>query len=199
MKKIILVIVFGTLIFTFIGTAKADTFELNLFDLGCPGAFDHNSQSWSSEFDLGITFTEITNVYIDWSGEITAGLAVYDYDPCNPFPLDVAITAYLDMPIHAGTSVWGGEDTYPIPELFERQSDFTLWGTWSGLLDGQATIWLYYETLGIVDGHYIKSGSIALDRANLVVEGTVPEPSSLFLIFSGGLWIIHRSQRIKSN
>ncbi|MBN1392101.1 MAG: PEP-CTERM sorting domain-containing protein [Sedimentisphaerales bacterium] len=192
MKKVIIAIMLATA-----GVALGDTVELNLFSLGCPTAFDHNSQYWTSDFDLGVTFTEITNVYIDWSGEITAGLVVRNSDPCNPFPRDVAISTYLDMPIDAGASAWGGQDTYPTPEPFERQSDYQLFGlgTWSGLLDGRATIWLYYETLMIGEGYYIKSGSIILNKANLVVEGVIPEPSSLCLIGLGGLWIIRKSQK----
>ncbi len=93
----------------FAGLAGADTIELDLFDFGCPTEFDYNAPYWQTDFDLGVTFTEITNVYIDWSGEITAGLAVNDTDPCNPFPLDVGIRASLsnDPLPRAITETWG--------------------------------------------------------------------------------------------
>ena len=179
------------------GPSEAVIVELDLLSLGCPTEFNHDTPNWQADFDLGVEFIEITNVYMDWSGSITAGLAI-DYDhPDEPFPLDVAISAYLDMPIHAGTSVWGGEATYPAPEPFDRQSDFELFGlgTWSGLLDGQAKIWLYYESLIIVEGRYIESGSITLDRANLVVEGVVPEPASLLLFGTGAIVLLTRYGR----
>lgn len=175
--------------------AGADTVELDLFTLGCPSTYDHNSPSWTSDFDLGVTFSQIDHVYMDWSGEITAGLAIDYSDPCNPFPLDVAISSYLDMPVHALSSMWGGEANYPAPEPFDSQSDFRIWGSWSGLLDGQGTIWLFYEGLIISEGDYIESGSIVLDRANLIVEGVIPEPLTLYFLGLGGFWITRKSQK----
>ena len=71
--------------------AYSDTVEVNLFDLGCPT----NLSSWTTEFDMGVTFSQISNVYIDWSGQMTAGLAVSNNNPNNPFPMDIGIIAYL--------------------------------------------------------------------------------------------------------
>jgi hypothetical protein len=178
------------------GHVWADTVEVNLFDLGCPTGFNKNAPYWMSDFDLGVTFTEITNVYIDWSGTITAGIAIKDYNPDEPYPLDVSIKAYLDMPIDIGVSVWGGEESYPSPELFYGQSVFQLRvpRTWNDLLDGRATIWMYYGELIIIEGRYIESGYITLDKANFVVEGVVPEPATLLLISLGVFGI--RANRI---
>lgn len=191
----------AVLILGMLSTARATIVELDLFSLGCPTEYDFNSPYWTSDFDLGVEFVGIDSVYMDWSGEITGGLGEYDSHPGEPFPLDVAVKAYLDMPIDAGTSVWGGGDTYPAPEIFDCQSDFELFGlgTWSDLLDGRATIWLYHESLIIIDGSYVEYGSIILDRANLVVEGVIPEPSTLCLLVLGGLWITCKSRRNRFN
>jgi len=168
--------------------AGADIVELNLFDLGCPIEFNWDTQNWQTDFDLGVEFVEISSVYMDWSGEITAGLATNLLKPGpQPFPLDVFICAYLDIPIRAGTSVQGGGDTYPVPEPFDHQSDFKLWGSWSGLMDGQATIWLYYNELVGPYLTYVESGLVYLERVTLVVDGViVPEPASLLLLSLGG-------------
>ncbi|MBN2019277.1 MAG: PEP-CTERM sorting domain-containing protein, partial [Sedimentisphaerales bacterium] len=100
---------------------------------------------------------------------------------------DVAISSYFEFPIDAYTSIWGGQEIYPEPEPFECQSDFQLFGqgTWSDLLDGQATIWLYYETVIIGEGGYVESGHITLDRAYLVVDGVIPEPTTILLLLLG--------------
>ena len=36
--------------------------------LDCAGTYDPDNQYWTTDFDLGVTFTEIFHVYIDWSG-----------------------------------------------------------------------------------------------------------------------------------
>ena len=43
------------------------------------------------DFDLGVTFTEISNIYIDWSGRITAELVGAD----PPFPINGQFVAKL--------------------------------------------------------------------------------------------------------
>jgi len=202
MKTKVIATIIVVLVLGFAGISDADIVELDLFSIGCPTEFDWDSSYWQEDFDLGVEFVDIDSVYIDWSGEITAGLAVLDDNPDEPFPLDVAISAYLDIPIDAGTSVWGGGGTYPEPEPFDCQSDFELFGlgTWSGLLDGQATIWLYYEGLIIIGGRYIESGSIVLDRATLRVEGViVPEPATMWFLVIGGIWMTRKLQRNKLN
>jgi len=174
--------------------------ELDLFDLGCPRQYDHDNSTpdpsyWKSDFDLGVTLTEITNVYMDWAGEITAGLAIYDYDPGNPFPLEVGIYASLGFnPSLRRTEVWGGETTYPEPEGFSYLSKIGPSGTvaWSDLLDGEGVITIGYTEFIILFGRYVQHGSILLDKATLSVEGTIiPEPST-FLFFAVGLIVLRR-------
>ena len=194
-------IILAVFVLGFSGMADADIVELNLFDLGCPTEFNWDMQYWQTDFDLGVEFVEISNVYIDWSGEITGGLAIDYRKPDEPFPLEVAISSYLDVPIDAGASIWGGETTYPEPESFDCQSDLELFGlgTWSSLLDGQATISLYYEGLIIIGGRYVESGSIVLDRANLVIEGVIPEPSAFSILLLGGSWMGRKFLKNKFN
>jgi len=184
MKNAIIAGVVGIMLFGGLPLANGDIVEL---PLSAAGVYTSGSL-WTTDFDFGITFTSISNVYIDWSGEITAGQAVRDSNPTELFPLDVGIKSYLEPPINAGTTVWGGQETYPTPESFDVLSEFQLSGagSWSGLLDGQGTIWVYYMELIMVAGHYVQHGSITIDNASLVIDGTpVPEPVSVLFLAVG--------------
>jgi len=180
--------------------ANADIVELDLFSLGCPTEYDFNSPYWTTDFDLGVEFTDISNVYMDWAGEITGGLAVYDFHPGEPFPEYVGIYAYLRPPIGHSTSTWGGQSTYPDPEPFDCLSEFGLSGTdtWLGLLDGQGTILIDYTELLKTGGQYVEHGCVTLDGAALVVDGTiVPEPSTILLL-TIGMFALRVNERNKS-
>ncbi|MHC4665821.1 MAG: PEP-CTERM sorting domain-containing protein [Planctomycetota bacterium] len=165
--------------------ARADILEL---PLNCPGVYDSNTPAWTSDFDLGATFTEISHVYIDWAGEITAGLAIIYDNSSDPVPKEVGIGASLGAnPYLRAVSIWGGEGTYPDPEAFDSVSEFELVGgsTWSDLIDGRGSITIEYEEL-IIPGSYIEHGSVDLTSATLVVDGTVvPEPATLLLLAIG--------------
>src|SRR3989339_1322847 len=81
--------------------------ELDLFSIGCPTEFDFDSSFWRTNFDLGVTFTEISHVYIDWSGEITAGLATSTSNP-QPYPINVGARVSIGIPFPwQYTEVWG--------------------------------------------------------------------------------------------
>lgn len=181
--------------------ASADIVSLDLFDLGCQTIYDLNSPAWTSDFDLGITFTEISNVYIDWTGEITGGLAVKGVG--DPFPIDVGIGAYFEKPLNwRHTGLWGGEAAYPDPEPFDCLSEF-LYGSmpWSELFDGQSTITIEYKELIILDGSYLEHGSVVLTGAAIVVDGVIiPEPASILLLVLGMVTIrVIRQKNITSS
>ncbi len=123
---------------------------------------------------------------MDWSGEITAGLAIKYSNPDEPLPCSAGTFAVLGKPFDwRFTDVVSGGTTYPAPEPFDCQSDF---GTmpWLELLDGQSTITIEYTEPILSDGMFIKHGFIALNSATLIVEGViVPEPATLWLLFLG--------------
>ena len=69
--------------------------ELVSLPLDCAGTYDAGPSYWESDFDFGVTFSSIEHVYIDWAGEITAGLAVFDDEPgMDPLPIDVGICTW---------------------------------------------------------------------------------------------------------
>ncbi|MGB2809890.1 MAG: PEP-CTERM sorting domain-containing protein [Sedimentisphaerales bacterium] len=176
-----------------LGITVADAAIVEL-PLGAEGRYDANSEPWEMDFDLGVTFTDISHVYIDWSGEIMAGLAVDPMRPGpQPFPLDVGLLAYLGRnPGGRLATVMGGETTYPEPEIFDCQSEFKIWPptTWSDLLDGQGTISIGHVVLVGPYLAYVEFGFVDLSSATLVVEGTpVPEPGTLFLLAFGAVML----------
>jgi len=187
------------------GCAKEANAAIIELPLAAEGRYDFDSSYWMADFDLGIQFFEISNVYIDWAGEITAGLAIDYRNPDETFPLEVGIYASLGgSPFTRSTKVWGGETTYPAPELFDCQSEFELVGvvggsTWSDLLDGQGTITIEYHELIMLYGRYVEHGSVTVERAVLIVDGVIPEPTTLFLLIVGvlGLRVKYSIRRCK--
>jgi hypothetical protein len=202
-NKIVIGVV--ALIFVFVGTGRAETVSLDLSTLGIPTNFNHNSSYWQTNFDLGVTFTEISHVHIDWSGEITAGLARH-VDPTthlpigDPFPLEVGPYAYMSgYPYTRIVSAHGGQTSYPLPEVFNLQSEFVLSGTanWSDLLDGKGILGVGLSGyLPVLDqAVIIEYGSFSLDSAVLMVDGTVvPEPGTLMLLGFGFTQVLQRKK-----
>ena len=174
-----------------LGASSLVNADIVQLPLDCPSHYDFNSPYWTADFDLGVTFSEISHVYIDWAGEITGGLAILYDNPSEPFPIDVGVYASLGSnPFLLRTTVWGGEATSPDPKPFDLQSEFELVGgsTWSDLLDGQGSIVIGYTEVVLQDGLYVQSGSVLLSGATLVVDATiVPEPCTLVLVVLGGL------------
>jgi len=180
------------------GMAGAETVQLDLLSLGCPTELNIDTPYWQTNFDLGVTFTEISHVYIDWSGGITAGL-VQDYHPGTgepvgqPYPIDTGV--YADLGWLQRVTVWGGETDYPSPKSLNSLDEFPTGGTsWSGLLDGKGGIIVGYTEPGFdfSGTWYVTHGSATLDKAILVVEGTVPEPASILLMTIGLAFIRHK-------
>ncbi|MFA5251988.1 MAG: PEP-CTERM sorting domain-containing protein [Phycisphaerae bacterium] len=172
------------------GVALGDTVEL---PLNCVGTYDVNAPPWTMDFDLGVTFSEISNVYIDWSGEINAML--YQISG-NLTPSNRSLIAGIGAIPGEGwlRSAWvqGGASTYPAPEPFNVRSEFYLSGpsaTWNSLLDGKDTVTILCP--GVMgDPFPIYQGSAVLNNATLVIKGTVvPEPATLLLFALGGLFL----------
>ena len=184
---------------------QAELVELDLLALGCPQEFPGTWTYWESDFDLEVTFSEISHVYIDWAGGITAGLT-QDYHPVtyepigDPYPLEVAIYTYMgNNPGTRSVEIWGGVPTYPEPEPFDSIMEIELSypTTWSDLLDGQGTVIIGYESLVFTfGGGYIEKGNISLNEAILIVEGSViPEPATSMLLMTGLIVIYSRNKR----
>jgi hypothetical protein len=179
----------GVIVLIFCTGAFGDVVELPL-DAG--GYYDVNTPAWTYDFDLGVSFSEISHAYIDWSGEIT-GLLEEMYGKTRS--VDGGLIAFIGpYPPPPMAGVWAGASTYPSPESFDVQSEFGDGGTWNDLLDGKETISIYYpKSETIPEIHVIDWGSATLNDATLVVEGTIiPEPSTLTILGLGFVSIIRQ-------
>ena len=154
MKKTIIIVVMGIL-FLIASPVQGDLVELDLLTMGCPQEFPGTWTYWESNFDLGVTFSNISHVYIDWAGEITGGMFQktdpFTFEPIgDPIKVDEAIIISLGYnPNQREFIQWGAELTYPDPEPFESLAEIELPAatTWSDLLDGQGTVKIGYYAL----------------------------------------------------
>ncbi|MHC4643768.1 MAG: hypothetical protein ACYS32_19160, partial [Planctomycetota bacterium] len=78
------IIVLSLVVLLGLSVADAVVFEV---PLACEGRYGPG-QSWSTNFDIGFTFTDITNVYVEWSGTITAEEVCPCADHCTTLPVD---------------------------------------------------------------------------------------------------------------
>ena len=166
--------------------------------LDAAGVYGWSSGYWETDFDLGVTFSDISNVYIDWSGEIMAA-TVKENSGDDPFPIDIGIMAVFGGNATHHASVHAGEATYPQAEPFAEMSEFMLTGldTWNDLLDCKGTLFISpdYPASSNTMG-YIEYGYIQLDMATLVVEGAVvPEPATFALFVLGAAFVSQTKRR----
>jgi len=168
------------------------------YPLNCAGTYSFND-SWETDFELGVEFVYISHVYIDWSGEITAGRAVYRDEPDNPFPKDVGISIIIgNAPSWRYHTFWGGASSYPDPEPFTITSEITKGSMfWSELFDGEKITITYKQWL-MSDGWYVESGTVTINDAKLVIDGgLVPEPMSILLLAMGTIGLRLRKRNNK--
>jgi len=173
------------------------TGEVVSLPLNCAGTYEIYSTAWSYDFDFGVTFSQITNVYIDWSGEATANLYYLD-GRTDPKGSVIGAAIELSYPQYADVTIGGGMSTYPDPEPFNEISEFQLdGGSWANILDGRGIIRIGYS-MPIMPGigYFVEYGSVVLNDSTLIVEGTVvPEPATIFLMSLGLLGIRSISRR----
>ena len=173
--------------------------------LDCAGEYRPNTVGypnvWSTSIDLGVSFSEISSVYVDWSGELTGGVYRGDggsSDPCEVVDGLFAAFLYEEEYYRFFSRAWqvGGESTYPEAEPFDVQSAFD--EDWPELLDGQAKFHLGIGSTASFDMLVVKHAQGVIESATLVVEGTVvPEPGGFALVVGGavGGWRRRRRRR----
>ena len=106
--------------------------------LDCAGHYEW-FDTWTGQFDLGLEFSQIDNVYVDWSGEITAELAEGFSGGELLRNAEFLLEPYEGDIVFGSALVRAGKATYPDPEPFDEQTGFDYLDL-SRLLDGQGEV-----------------------------------------------------------
>ena len=174
------------------GTVRGELVEV---PLDCAGHYEW-LDTWTTELDLGVEFSQIDNVYIDWFGEIRAelveGFSGGELAIDGMFMVDL-----YDGDIAFGMArVVGGKATYSYPEAFSEETGFE-YLNYVRLLDGQARIeirLLSQNDLGLATLEYPFGD---LFGASLFIEGQiVPEPTVVLILLGGTIWMRARRSRM---
>ena len=162
------------------------------------------NQVWTADFDLGVAFTEISSVYIDFCGSIHA--SAYRWLPSGPVVSVESYDAYFKPQLYelgsatplGSAYLYGGQSTYPAPEVFDTQLPFAV-SDFSPLLDGIGTIEIGFHPtypLETVLMEKIEDAFGHIDCATLVFDGTVvPEPATVLLLAFGALTLRKKHPR----
>lgn len=170
MKRAILAIF---LCVTAIESLKADIITLPLPELIGPVGRHPNWDIVS--FDLGVTFSAIESVKIQFSGSISPGVGCGDgvEQPVFPyFDVPGIIEVFMDHPATGSciTVIGPYDGSFSIEQLLEC----TYSANWNILLDGQEELISHITSnLIVIGGVILEYPTATLTEAILIVEGTV--------------------------
>ena len=145
--------------------ACATTYTLPLSCSGPSAA----GERWSTTADLGVSFSSISSVSIDWSGDADTNGHV--------------IASLRD----AGTTWRRGKGPSGLFDLVTPLDPYLGQSSWAFLLDGRATLNIDFDAIyGIPENPPPPQPHYNMTFAVLVLEGTpVPEPASALILIAG--------------
>jgi hypothetical protein len=170
MKKAILAVVLCSIS---IASVKADVITLPLPELIGPVGRHPNWDVVS--FDLGVTFSSIQSVQVQYSGSISPGLAQGDGAECPVYPqvsVPGRIQVFMDHPASGSciTNIGPYNGSFSVIQDLECTYD----ANWDILLDGQEELITHVTSdFGSICQYIIVSPTATISDASLIVEGTV--------------------------
>ena len=190
MKKMFLLLMVLLLIM-----AQSALADMRTYPLNCAGTYDENSGAWIHNFDLGVAFTEITQVSIQWSGKMEAATVSLPNPPRSEYWDAIILASLFFDSGYASAKAEAGAVEYPDTEEFDCDSVFTGLSAdeAADLLDGTGQIQIEYEELVLLEGSYAIHGEVLLNDAVLVVDGViVPEPICATLLLIGATALLRK-------
>ena len=192
MKIIVMV---AAVLFGISPIAGAEIFTVELPEF--LGPLEERGTTKTSSFDFGTSFLEIYDVSIQLEGTCTFGSA---HGGGVEIPEDEWIDVrphfdfFMDPPEGiCGTGAIVDESPFVIDKPFNLHFD----ATWDFLLDGTDDVTLdFYWGFGIGDWIIVTTPTADISGAYLIVDGVVPEPSTILLLSIGVVGIRRIKQKI---
>jgi len=141
----------------------------------------------TAEFDFGTSFLSIDEARIHVIGTASAGLAYGDgiFNPGDQLFEYLPLIEFFMYPDSGSCYT----HTDSLDGLFDIEIPFALkhGATWDFMLDGQGQITANPVPDDLLLGPIVEPASVEIFEAYLVVEGTIPEPATLFLLAFGAV------------
>jgi hypothetical protein len=173
------------MLFVITGAASATIFTIEL--PGLVGELEPYPNNPTAAFDFGTSFLSINEVSIQLNG-IFIPRVVSSMIIVESLELTPEIDLYMYPEIGA-CSVF----VYPLESPFDVEGTFALkyGATFDFLLDGtdEVTLELGWPVSITGEDVIIDPGSVEIYQAFLIVDGVIPEPSSILLLFLGILGV----------
>ncbi len=168
-------------LFIITGAATATIFTIEL--PGLVGELEPYPNNPTAAFDFGTSFLSIEQVRIQLNG-IFIPREVSSMTTVESLKLTPEIELYMDPGI-GYCSVF----LYPLESPFDVEGTFALRhdATWDFLLDGTGEVAAYlgWPVSPAGEDVIINPGYVEIYQAFLLVDGIIPEPSSILLLFLG--------------